>query len=179
MSSENLFENLQLLNESEELFEMAKIMPEFANDKNCGGKLDVYIYFSTCKAGHSPRVKFFGGTKETKNSDKAPTFTFDSNGAGEIILQPWMNKKTCPNAFNKSIINNVKKFINATLPILLMVWFDRLDESYALKYFEGSFDLNTLINKVDAEDYVKTELLKANNLNELHDMCKRFCMYNF
>lgn len=108
----NLFENLQLLNEAEHdikisydnskpLFEMAKLMNEEL-DKSLFNDLDCrFIYFSQAQSGHGPRIKFDGGTSETHDSDKAPTMSFDLYGSKDIILQPWMNKKNCPNAFNK------------------------------------------------------------------------------
>lgn len=178
----NLFENLIKYYESDELtelLEMAKLMPDQANKDNCG-ELDVYIYFSPCQDSHGPRIKFYGGSKETRDTRKAPSYTFSVNGAEHLELQTWMNKKNCPNAFDKNIVNNVSSFINKTLPILLLVWFYKLDESRALYYFQGHYDFNSLLNYIDeVDEETKRELLKSKDLNDLHDKCKRYSVYNF
>lgn len=183
MSSEKLFENLQLMHKYEDdtyaILEMSKLVPHKANKNNCGN-LDVFVYFSPCLDSHGPRVKFFGGTKETNSTRNSPSLTFGINGAEKVLLQKWMNKKNCPNAFDETIINNVKQFVNKTLPILLLVWFEKLDESDALDYFQGIYTFDKLLTCiVDTTDEVKIELLKSKNLDELHDACKRFCMYSF
>lgn len=179
----NLFENLQLMHDVEDksyaILEMSKLVPHKANKNNCGD-LDVFVYFSPCLDSHGPRVKFFGGTKETNSTRNSPSLTFGINGAEKVLIQSWMTKKNCPNAYNEKIINNVKQFVNKTLPILLLVWFEKLDESDALDYFQGKYTFDELLFYItDTTEEVKNELLKAKDLNDLHDRCKRFCMYSF
>lgn len=178
----NLFENLITYYENDNLdtfLEMAKLLPDQANKEVCGN-LDLFIYFSSCQDSHGPRIKFYGGNKETSTTQKSPTYTFSINGAEKVVLQSWMNKKNCPNAFNKNTLKQIHDFINATLPILLLVWFYKLDEARALYYFQGHYDLKTILNYIDELDEItKQELLKAKNLDELHDMCKRYSVYTF
>ena len=185
--NEYLFENLQKMHEAENmqylkedlLLEMAKLLPDQA-DKNITGDLDVYIYFSVCQDAHGPRIKFDGGTKETSNTHKAPSYTFSVDGPGNVLLQNWMNKKNTPNAFNKNILNNVSNFINTTLPILLLTWFEKLDEGYALWYLQGILKFEDMLKRIILNDEIlENEILKVKDLKELHDFCKRSNLYTF
>lgn len=179
----DLFENLQMMYGTEDdtyaILEMSKLLPHKANKNNCGD-LNVFVYFSSCLDSHGPRVKFFGGSKETNSTRNSPTLTFGLNGAEKVLTRSWMNKKNCPYAYNEKIINNVKQFVNKTLPILLLVWFEKLDESDALDYFQGSYDFNKLLSFInELDDLTKQELLKSKDLNDLHDKCKRYNVYTF
>lgn len=179
----NLFENLRLLNEAKKniefqnLFEMAKLIPKRADETICG-KLDVYIYFSKAKGGRCPRIKFDGGVIETHDSDKAPTMSFDLYGSKDIILQPWMNKKNCPNAFNKKIEATVRQFIDNTLPILLLTWFGRLDEDDSLAFLQGHDTWNEMIDNIDKSNFIKNKLKQINNLLTLNRLCREYALYN-
>lgn len=180
----NLFENLQLMKEAEEniefqnLFEMAKLTPKRADKSRCGS-LDVYIYFSKAKGGHSPRIKFDGGAPETHDSDKAPTMSFDLYGSKDIILQPYMNKKTCPNAFNKKIEANVRQFIDTALPILLLTWFGKLDEDDSLGFLQGHDTWDEMIDNINTSNDIKDDLKKDQNLITLNRKCREYALYNF
>ena len=40
-----------------------------------------------------------------------------------------MDKKNCPNAFDRTVVSNLSKFVNAVLPLLLLMWYERIDEA--------------------------------------------------
>lgn len=178
----NLFENLITYYENDELdtlLEMSHLSAKRA-DKNRCGEFDTFIYFSQCLDSHGPRIKFYGGSKETQTTRTAPTYTFDKDGPGEVILQSWMNKKSCPNAFDKKCLEQISNFIKKTLPILLLVWFYKLNEDDALAYFQGYDSFEDLLNNINEPDKeTKQELFKSKDLNDLHDKCKRYSVYNF
>ena len=178
----DLFENLQkagLLEDTEELFEMAKLLPKHA-DEDKRGELDVYIYFSGNQGSHGPRVKFYSGNPKPHPTRQDISLLFGINGAKDVHYENWMNKKNSPNAYDTKIINNVKQFVNKTLPILLLVCFRKLDEAEALYYFQGNYTLKELLEFVYEEDNdIKEELLKCKNLKDLHEFCKRSSVYNF
>lgn len=182
----NLFENLQLMkfvdeddNDRYSLNEMAKLTPKRANKEICGD-MPIYIYFSPCLDSHAPRVKFYGGSKETESTRDAPSFTFNINGAERVELQKWMTKKVCPNAYDDNILEKVKDFINRTLPVLLLVWFKKLDEDDALAYFQGHDSFKEMLNCInELDEQTKNELINSENLIDLHDKCKRYSLYTF
>lgn len=160
----------------EYIYEMAKLIQPLA-DKNLGdfGK---FIYFSANNGQHGPRVKFYGGTRETETTRSAPTMKFDTNGNTSVEIAEWMTKKNCPNAYNKSYLQKIHDFINKTLPILLLVWFYKLDEGWALEYFQGRITLqDLLVHCEDVENDVYNELVKINSINELHKFCKKNNLY--
>ena len=134
----------------ETIFAMSKIVdkyaiPEISND------IGKFVYFSECNTSHSPRIQFYGGTKETSTTRNAPTLKFDLLGNCEVLLAPWMDKQNCPNAFNHEYVDNLRKFIQNNKSILLLVWFGHLDEADALAYFHGQTTLNTLLSDIDFE----------------------------
>ena len=181
--NEYLFENLQKMHEVEEnenlreLYEMAKLVPKYANKENTNN-LNVTIFFSQSLGSHGPRIKFDGGNDKEKDTRKMPTYTFGINGAKELILQDWMNKKNTPNAFDKDVLNNVINFINATLSLLLLTWFRKLDEATTLNYFQGFILFNDILKEIEVNDEIlEKEILKVKNLKELHDFCKRANLY--
>lgn len=64
--------------------------------------------------------------------------------------------------------------------MLLLVWYNKLDEARALKFFEGSLELNKLLSYcVDIEqeklDYIK----QCKNLKQLHNYCLKNDVYKF
>ena len=103
---------------------------------------------------------------------------FDVNGNTEVEVFDWMNKKNCPNAFDKTYIEKVTNFVMMTYPILLLVWFKRLDEAEALDYFQGRETLQELLDFIDFDnnDINKTQI---KTVTELDNVCKQFDLYNF
>lgn len=164
--------------ESDNLCEMAKLMTDFA-DKSICGDFGKFIYFSQSLDSHGPRIKFYGGTKETGTTRKAPTMSFTNDGDKELILQPWMNKKNCPNAFDDNYIENVENFIDKLLPILLLVWYEKLDEGFSQKYFEGFISLKDLLRTSDFDPDIVTSMMNIVDMNELHEFCKKNNLYKF
>ena len=156
--------------------EMAKLIRRKAN--SIYGDIGEFIYFSPCNSSHGPRIKFYGGTKETSETRTAPSMKFDVNGNTEVEVFDWMNKKNCPNAFDKTYVENVTNFVKMTYPILLLVWFKRLDEAEALDYFQGRETLQELLDFIDFDnnDINKTQI---KTVTELDNVCKQFDLYNF
>lgn len=163
--------------EEEPLFEMAKLMKDYAKDDIAD--FGDFIYFSQSNSSHGPRIKFSGGTKQTYKTSDAPTMSFTVDGVTELELQPWMTKKNCPNAFDKSYVDKVTNFVHTMLPVLLLTWFEKLDEGYTLKYFEGNLNLQALLNKCDVDYDIKRQLTSVNDLEELHIICKKLNLYKF
>ena len=143
------------------------------------GDIGKFIYFSPALDSHGPRIKFYGGTKETSTTRNAPSYSFGKSGAESVILQPWMNKKNCPNGYESSYISKVETFINKFLPILLLVWFEHLDESPALLYLQGHLSFDTLLNRIEVEDEVKSEILNCQSIQDLDVICRRYKLYQF
>lgn len=177
----NLFENLQVYYEhenTESLYEMAKLTRKNA-DLNVCGDIPLFIYFSKSNSSHSPRVKFYGGTKEVDSTDLSPSMQFSENGVGDIILQSWMNKKNCPNAFDKQIIEQVGTFVNKFKSLLLLVWFKRLDEDDLLEYFKGRLSWRDLLDCVEINENLKQQFISNNSLGALEKYCKENDLYSF
>lgn len=137
-----------------------------------------FIYFSPVLAGHGPRIKFYGGTKETSTTDRSPTYTVTQNGAGELALQSWMNKKNCPNAFNKTVLDKVKGFIDLVYPGLLLVWFQHLDESDLLDYLQGRDSWDSMVSNITCGEAAKQKILQCENWSKLDEVCKRYKLYS-
>lgn len=161
------------------LFEMSKLIKDYADESICGdfGK---FIYFSPSLDSHGPRVKFYGGTKETSTTKNAPSLAFTNTGETEIRLANWMDKKNCPNAFDKDYVKKVEEFVKRLLPILLLVWYGKLDEGHALKFFEGSLTLKKLLSYVEDLEEENLEMIRnAKNLKQLHNLCLNKELYKF
>ena len=137
-----------------------------------------FIYFSPILAGHGPRIKFYGGTKETSTTDRSPTYTITQNGAGELILQPWMNRKNCPNAFDGTVLEKIRKFINLTYPGLLLVWFQHLDESDLLDYLQARDSWDSLLSNIDCDEEAKERILTCKDWADLDQVCKKYHLYS-
>lgn len=165
--------------EHDTLLEMTKLTSKRADESLCG-EFDEYIYFSQCLDGHGPRVKFYGGTKETEKTTRAPSLAFTNEGKTELILQKWMNRKNCPNAFDKEYVAKIENFIKRTLPILLLVWYDKLDDSEALLFFQGTITLEELLDGVyDIDDKYLEQIKSMENLEDLHNYCLNNKLYKF
>ena len=169
---------MRIINE-DTILEMAKLIPDYADESLCGDFGD-FIYFSPSLDAHGPRVKFYGGTKETSTTRTAPSLAFTNDGKTEVKIAQWMNKKNCPNAFNDEYVRKVSRFVNKLLPILLLVWYDKLDEARALKYFEGSLTLNKLMTYLcDVDLDIKDHCIETNDLRKLHKYCLANNIYKF
>lgn len=162
-----------------DIFAMSKLTAKKA-DISTTGPIYGFIYFSEALAGHGPRIKFAGGTVETNTTQTAPTLLLSQNGAGGVELQDWMNKKNCPNAFDDKIVETVTSFANKFLPLLLLTWFRKLDESETLDYFQGreSWEelLSTVCNVTDS-DYEGIQT--CDSPSELHRFCLKHHLYQF
>lgn len=163
---------------SEPLFEMAKLTKKHADSQICNDFGD-YIYFSEVLSGHSPRIRFYGGTSETRSTKNAPSYTVTRKGAGELVLEDWMTNKNCPNAFDKDYVSRVASFINDHTAVLLLVWFCRLDEADALTYFEGTWSWDNLLNSIDCDAHLADKLRSVKDEAELHTFCLDNDLYTF
>lgn len=167
----------RLVHNHEDSFCMDKIMERLA-DPSITGVIHNYIYFSPVNGGHGPRIKFYGGTKETSTTQKSPAFGFDKTGPTEVKLMPWMNAKNCPNAFDEAFLDDIRTFIGSHLAILELVWHNHLDEGIALAYFHGQLSFQDLLNEIDyAEKYEAIDTLKSED--ELNEFCKQNDLYKF
>lgn len=169
---------LESENNLQPYLEMAKLTKKHADASICRDFGDI-IYFSEVQSGHSPRIKFYGGTKETQSTMKSPSYTFNSEGAGEVKLKSWMNRDNCPNAYDGSYLKKVAQFINDHIAILMLVWFHRLDEADALVYFQGTWSWDELIGSIEVEERLESDMLRVSNEAQLHQFCKQHNLYKF
>ncbi len=164
---------------SETIEAMSKLRYKYADrslfDENFGD----FIYFSPVLDSHGPRIKFYGGSKETSTTRNAPSLAFDLDGNTTVILQNWMTKKNCPNAFDNKFLDTLTKAVNSIRPILLLVGFLKLDEADALHYFEGSCSWIDLLNEIQVENNIKDKLVECNSMKQLDDLCKKYKLYSF
>lgn len=128
-----------------------------------------FIYISPNEGRYGPRIKFYGGSNETKSSRSCPTIKFDKDGNCELVLAKWMNKDNCPNAFDKTVLEDLGSLIRTELPVLLLLWFNRLSEDDVIRYMEG---LRILLS--DNNIYLDT-----NDLKELDKYCRENNLYSF
>ena len=152
------------------IFCMSKLTDKYA-DISLTGDFGQFIYFSPVMHSGGPRIKFYGGTKQTNRTKTAPTLVLSKRGAETVELADWMNKQNCPNAFDDEYLSKVEPFANKFISILLLVWFNHLDESDALAYFNGQLSWEDLLESIDIED---EDLLDCSTLEELH----RYCLLN-
>lgn len=167
----------RLIKSSEDIMCMAKIMERLANT-DVTGPIHNYIYFSPVNSGHGPRIKFYGGSKQTSTTQKSPAFGFDKYGPTEVKLQSWMNPQNCPNAFDDEFLNDIKLFISNHLAILQLVWHNHLDEGIALAYFHGQLEFEDLLAEIDYfEEYPQFD--QISDEDELNTFCSANNLYNF
>lgn len=159
---------------------MSKLKYKFADKTLFDVNFGEFIYFSPVLDSHGPRIKFYGGSKETSTTRTAPSLTFGVDVPCTVLVQSWMNNKNCPNAFDEDYIRDLVKTVQKIKPLLLLVWFNRLDEAETLKYFEGDYSWNDLLESVqDVDDSIMNEILKCKNLKELDACCKKYNLYTF
>ena len=165
--------------EEDMILEMAKLIPDYADESLCGD-FGEFIYFSPCLDTHGPRVKFYGGTPETSTTRNAPSLAFTNSGVTSLRLQPWMTKKKCPNAYDADYVSKIENFVHNTLPILLLVWYYKLDEARALKFFEGSIDLTKLLSYcTNIDENIINNVRSCKTLSELQNVCINNDVYKF
>ena len=134
--------------------------------------IPVFVYVSHSDRGHGPRLKFNGGTSETNKSRTAPTLAFDNNGNCKFITQSWMDKKNCPNAFDRTVVSNLSKFVNAVLPLLLLMWYERIDEAAVVEYLVQVESFEDVVSEIGAPPEVTT-------MKELDKYCRENNLYSF
>ena len=161
-----------------DVFGMTTLSAKYA-DVSRVGIIDKFIYFSQAVHSSGPRIKFYGGTKETEKTRNAPSYTFTSEGPGNVILQPWMNKKNCPNAYDEKYLEAIEYTINKMLPLLLLVWYDKLDDSDVLKYAYGEIDLKDVLYYIDCEKEIYEVVQGCDSLDQLHQICLKYNLYSF
>ena len=160
--------------ESEFIFCMSKLSSKYA-DEDITGVIHGYIYFSESNDSHGPRIKFYGGTKESASTKDAPSMKFGINTDPELVLHHWMNKKNTPYAYDDKIINDVREFIVQHRPLLLLVWFKHLDEADLLQYFYGRITWSELLGDIDTDNDVSDIV----TMSQLDQFCKENNLYQF
>lgn len=167
----------KMIRSTEDIFCMAKLSDKYA-DMNLVGYFDKFIYFSQSQHSVGPRIKFYGGTKASINSRNAPALTFDKTGPKDVICE--QSKSDAPNAYDKDYIEILCKFVNKFLPLLLLVWYEYLDEADLLEYFNGHISWNEIINDVDVmDDDLNQSIHSLKNTKELHEFCLNNNLYDF
>lgn len=167
-----------LKTEQDSILAMSKLSETYA-DKDITGEIGKFIYFSEVNSGHGPRIKFYGGASQTDSTKTSPSLGFSKNGSDMApTLQPWMNRKNCPNAFDQEYIDMIRAFVNKQLPILLLVWYRRLGEDDALMYFNGMLEWDSLLDKIKVSDG-STRIQNCKNTDELRRFCEAHDLYRF
>ena len=149
---------------------MAKLMSEYA-DKSITGEFGKFIYFSQAQHAVGPRIKFFGGGNNL-STQGAPSLEFNFHGIGKIIG----DVKQFPNIQNKKYMKNVYDFVDRFRPLLLLTWYNHLDEGLLQKYFEGSISWKRLMQSTNVPELVKCP---NQDLETLHELCLKYNLYNF
>ena len=162
----------------DELTEMARIDAKYAK-KSVTGPIPGFIYFSHCNGHHGPRVKFYGGTNETKYTENAPSYEFGIDGPHDVFLPDWMNKSNCPNAFDQKCLKEVADFISNHLALLLLTWFGLLGEFDLEQYFLGRVSFKELLEMLELEADKKSQVLQCQDEKELYQVCKDLDLYQF
>ena len=89
-------------------------------------------------------------------------------------------KKKCPNAYDADYVSKIENFVHNTLPILLLVWYYKLDEARALKFFEGSIDLTKLLSYcTNIDENIINNVRSCKTLSELQNVCINNDVYKF
>ena len=167
-----------LIENEAEIFEMSKVSDKYAK-QSITGKIPGFIYFSPVLDSHGPRIKFYGGTNQTNITRNAPTYEFGVDGPQNLKLYSWMDKDNCPNAFNPECIKQVQDFINNHLALLLLTWFNHVDESDVLQYFYGQINFKELLSNIMTSTENKEKISKCRTEKELYIVCKELDLYKF
>lgn len=134
--------------------------------------IPTFIYISSSNSSHGSRIKFNGGSTETCDSTTAPTLKFDNEGNCTVITQKWMNKQNCPNAFDKKVIDNLQRFVKSVLPLLLLLWYRKIDEAAVVEYFIQVESFEELIKELEFPTSIQ-------NMEDLDKYCKSNNLYSF
>lgn len=178
----NEFENYNLIpiiDKTKPLIEMTKLMNEELDKSLFKGLNCRFIYFSQALSGHGPRIKFDGGTSESDTTQTSPSLAFDKDCNFKIKLVSRMNKKNCPNAFNNEIIDTLIKFVKRFLPILLLTWYEHLDDGHVAMFFRGTKTYEDLLCSARIPLDIKGSFVRCNTLEKLDDFCRANNLYNF
>ena len=171
--------------EVDNIFGMTMIRSENMDKSRTGG-IDINVYVSDMQASHGPRLKFDGGSKETRRGRNAPSYPFNSKGLGDgAILEPWMNKKNCPNAFNKDVLESIREFIDRLLPLLLLNWYGFVDPDICEKYITGNVNLKSVLSNLveNAADYASgiddidafsESAMRCSTMGDLYAVCSEY-----
>lgn len=149
---------------------MAKLSDKYA-DTSITGDFGKFIYFSKAQHSVGPRIKFYGGGNNLSTRG-APSLEFNINGVGKIIG----DKKIHPNINNTEYVNKVISFVNKFRPLLLLTWYNHMEEDDLQKYFEGSLSWKRLMQSTNIPELVKCP---NQDLETLHELCLRYNLYNF
>lgn len=139
---------IRAIRATEDIFAMSKIVDKYAIP-SISKEIGKFVYFSPSNSSHGPRIKFYGGSKETSSTMDAPTLAYTTEGQCTLELADWMNRKNCPNAFDQDYLSNLESFVQHNKAILLLVWFKHLDEADALAYFHGQISFTDLLSNID------------------------------
>ena len=155
----------------EDVFGMSMVRAKHVRE-DVKSYIPVFVYVSHSDGGHGPRLKFNGGTSETNKSRTAPTLAFDNNGNCKVVTQSWMDKKNCPNAFDRTVVSNLSKFVNAVLPLLLLMWYERIDEAAVVEYLVQVESFEDVVSEIGVPSNVTT-------MKELDKYCRENNLYSF
>ena len=97
---------------------MSKLKYKFADKTLFDVNFGEFIYFSPVLDSHGPRIKFYGGSKETSTTRTAPSLTFGVDAPCTVLIQSWMNPKNCPNAFDEDYIRDLVQTVQKLKPLL-------------------------------------------------------------
>ena len=154
---------------TEDVFGMFKI-----RTKHCLPELKplipTFIYVSSKEASHGPRVKFAGGTAKSNGKFTCPSMSFDKEGNCKLELHSYMTPKEYPNCYDSDVLNRVEAFIKKSLPILLLMWFEVVDESTCYNYLQGIDPLSDVIEELGAPSSITT-------LQQLDVYCREHNLY--
>jgi hypothetical protein len=141
---------------------------------------DFWVYFSDRQAGHGPRIKFYGGTAQTRDTMRGPSLAFGTDGPTQLELESWQDNKAAPLAFNDDVVAYLERFINKFLAGLLLVDFRKLDQSILLNYMLGAEHWEDILEEVQLSDEVlRAELMGCKNFSDLHLFCMNHQLYKF
>lgn len=79
---------------------------------------------------------------------------------------------------NKTVLDNVERFINLVYPGLLLVWFQHLDESDLLDYLQGRDSWDSMLSNIICDDPAKQKILQCENWSDLDIVCKEYNLYS-
>ena len=160
------------IHSQEDIFAFAKLTSKYADTTRTGEILD-FIYFSPVQAGHGPRIKFYDGVH--KKTADSPYIEFGVDDMPTIDRSQY-SRKDNPNVFDDAYVNTIISFVIRTRPILLLVWFMRLDQADALHYFEGSISWKELLDDIECDNQ---NIGKCNDYEDLHNFCEENNLYSF